>query len=376
MTLHTFYTLITGVIGACWGSFLNAAFYREAIDMSLAKPASHCPDCKQPIPPYFNIPVFGWALTKGKCFSCQRPISIHYPLIELLVAGLFIACLAITQTPLPACLFGALISLYAMGAVFDHKYFLLPNVTLDVTVLLAIAIAFTASGIVYPNLAQDWPGVVQHSSIRGLEVMLSGGAVLVFLLLAVKYTGELFVRRTEEFGGQMFIDKNGVRSIYPNGEEHVTLWENFVYTKVIPRGCVSVYSAPGMQEDQAPMIFLDGDVVIYDGSVRFKNVEVDLDKGIELRAEELYICRNAMGLGDIRLAASLGTILGLNYGLAEMFFLACCTGSLHGAYLRRKDRRLPFGPHLMIATAYVVISRHALVPQVRSLLALLHNAFR
>jgi len=26
MTLQTFYTIITGAIGACWGSFLNAAF--------------------------------------------------------------------------------------------------------------------------------------------------------------------------------------------------------------------------------------------------------------------------------------------------------------------------------------------------------------
>ena len=69
-----------------------------------------------------------------------------------------------------------------------------------------------------------------------------------------------------------------------------------------------------------------------------------------------------MGLGDVLLAPSLGILLGFNIGLFEMFLLASMTGTAHGLYLKRNDRRLPFGPHLMGATAYVILSRYHLAP--------------
>lgn len=99
-----------GVISLCIGSFLNVVIYRtpkmmeqewkqdcqmllhpeQAIidesKITLSKPDSSCPKCKQPIRWYQNIPVISWLALRGKCGSCKNPISIRYPLIELLTA--------------------------------------------------------------------------------------------------------------------------------------------------------------------------------------------------------------------------------------------------------------------------------------------------
>ena len=53
---------------------------------------SHCPKCKKPLHWYENIPLLSWALQGGKCRGCKTPISIQYPLVELLTGVLFLAC--------------------------------------------------------------------------------------------------------------------------------------------------------------------------------------------------------------------------------------------------------------------------------------------
>ena len=102
--------LTVGVLSLCIGSFLNVVIYRTPkmmeqewhtdcqlllhpeqpiIDeekLSLSKPASTCPKCKTSIRWYQNIPVISWLALRGKCGTCQNPISIRYPFIELLTA--------------------------------------------------------------------------------------------------------------------------------------------------------------------------------------------------------------------------------------------------------------------------------------------------
>ena len=53
---------------------------------------SHCPQCKKQLSWYENIPLLSWAIQGGKCRGCKAPISIQYPLVELLTALLFLAC--------------------------------------------------------------------------------------------------------------------------------------------------------------------------------------------------------------------------------------------------------------------------------------------
>src|SRR5688500_2001939 len=53
---------------------------------------SHCPHCKRQLSWYENIPVFSWAIQRGRCRGCGARISLHYPLLELLTKLLFVAC--------------------------------------------------------------------------------------------------------------------------------------------------------------------------------------------------------------------------------------------------------------------------------------------
>ena len=86
-----FFPLASAVFGACIGSFLNVCIYRIPKNESIVRPGSHC-GCGQPIAWYDNIPVLSWLILRGRARCCGRPFSFRYPAIELLTAGLFLAC--------------------------------------------------------------------------------------------------------------------------------------------------------------------------------------------------------------------------------------------------------------------------------------------
>lgn len=73
------------------GSFANVIIYRLPRGENIAWPGSHCPKCQAPIRWFHNVPIFGWLVLRGRCASCKQPISYRYPLVELLMASLFLA---------------------------------------------------------------------------------------------------------------------------------------------------------------------------------------------------------------------------------------------------------------------------------------------
>ncbi len=77
-------------IGACVGSFLNVVIWRMPRGKSIVSPPSHCPQCQHKLAWFENIPVISWCFLRGKCRSCKLPISVKYPLGELLTAFLYL----------------------------------------------------------------------------------------------------------------------------------------------------------------------------------------------------------------------------------------------------------------------------------------------
>ena len=77
------------VLGLLIGSFLNVVIWRVPRGESVVSPPSHCPGCDRPIRPVDNIPVVSWLLLRGRCRYCHEPISVRYPLVELLTAVVF-----------------------------------------------------------------------------------------------------------------------------------------------------------------------------------------------------------------------------------------------------------------------------------------------
>jgi leader peptidase (prepilin peptidase) / N-methyltransferase len=105
------WVLIAGIFGLVIGSFLNVVILRlparldalwqqeardvlglegvaEPLPPGIVRESSHCPHCKHRLAIYDNIPLFGWLLLRGRCRYCHAPISVQYPLVELLTAVL------------------------------------------------------------------------------------------------------------------------------------------------------------------------------------------------------------------------------------------------------------------------------------------------
>ena len=76
-------------IGMCVGSFLNVCIHRLPKEgASIISPPSACPECGASIRWYDNIPVISYLLLRGRCRGCKTPISIRYPIVEM-ITGLF-----------------------------------------------------------------------------------------------------------------------------------------------------------------------------------------------------------------------------------------------------------------------------------------------
>lgn len=79
---------LTAVFGLCIGSFLNVLVWRLPREEGIGG-RSRCPGCKSPLPWAQLLPIASYAMQRGRCRSCGKPISPRYPIIEAATAILF-----------------------------------------------------------------------------------------------------------------------------------------------------------------------------------------------------------------------------------------------------------------------------------------------
>lgn len=94
---------------------------------NLAVPRSRCPGCQQEISAWQNIPVISYLLLRGRCGSCQNPISVRYPIVEF-ITMLLSVIVAWQLGPTPQAVLGIVVTwfLVAMSMIdIDHQ--LLPD---------------------------------------------------------------------------------------------------------------------------------------------------------------------------------------------------------------------------------------------------------
>jgi leader peptidase (prepilin peptidase) / N-methyltransferase len=82
-------TVIAGVLGLAFGSFLNVCVSRWPDEKSVLKPRSYCPGCQRTLAWWENIPLVSWLFLRGRCRTCHEPIGYRHPLVELAVGGLW-----------------------------------------------------------------------------------------------------------------------------------------------------------------------------------------------------------------------------------------------------------------------------------------------
>ena len=148
--------------GLCFGSFLNVCIYRLPRGQSVVTPRSACPHCGDPIPLYHNLPVLSWLILRGKCRSCNEPISPRYLVVELLTGLLFLGCylhFGLTLAMLKCAVFGFLL----VGLIFtDAETKLLPDaMTLPG---LALGIGFSLVVPVNDLASRIMPGMVSYAT--------------------------------------------------------------------------------------------------------------------------------------------------------------------------------------------------------------------
>lgn len=102
--------VFAAVFGLMIGSFLNVVIHRvpkmmqresdNYVAQESGKPLPHtdrynimvprsaCPKCGHQITALENIPVISYLFLRGKCVECKTPISVRYPIVELLTGAL------------------------------------------------------------------------------------------------------------------------------------------------------------------------------------------------------------------------------------------------------------------------------------------------
>ena len=144
---------IAALFGAVIGSFLNVCILRWGAEPkeSVVRPPSHCPRCGIGLRWYDNVPIVSWLVLRGRCRGCRAPISIQYPLIELLTAVIW-AFMFWRYGPSLEALRGAAFATILLGiAMTDARAYIIPDEFslggLALGVLFALAAGKQAFGI-------------------------------------------------------------------------------------------------------------------------------------------------------------------------------------------------------------------------------------
>jgi leader peptidase (prepilin peptidase)/N-methyltransferase len=123
----TLFTIYLALVGAALGSFLNVCIYRWPAGESVVRPRSKCPGCDSTIAWYDNIPILSWLLLRGRCRRCDARISIQYPLVELVVMGIWLVAALLLGPGLEAVRAAIFLTLLLGIAIIDGRHRIIPD---------------------------------------------------------------------------------------------------------------------------------------------------------------------------------------------------------------------------------------------------------
>ena len=164
-----FYAFIAFLLGASLGSFVNVVALRTVADKKWwGNERSKCDKCGRILSFYDLLPVLSYLILRGKCRSCNAPISLRHIISELLmgfIAALLVCYLGFSQSlilslaMLPFLLFHTLTDIES-GYIYDFWCFAM------VIVALSLRLLGGSSGV-----------------IDGLLGMVLGFGVILFIIL-------------------------------------------------------------------------------------------------------------------------------------------------------------------------------------------------
>lgn len=310
--------LLATVFGACVGSFLQACYFRIPLGRSVVWPGSACPSCSRLLRWYDNLPILGWLLLRGKCRFCRDAIPFRYLWMEVLCAiwGFMLMSWTLKDELAPVELAGLIFIGYTslLLATIDFTHMVLPD-SLSLTPLWVgmfySSTTATASDIEF-SVVDQWSELIASLVLLGWLMTCKGWLrSWVWVLLGFK--------AAEAFDNWFYSRNGGLRI-------RVALF----WTVAVTVGfyvCFQVSAHRLLDSMVMTTIFL---------GARY------LGRAMS--------GREALGLGDVKLVASVAWFLGLEGALLACG-LACCTGTIEAicrSGLRMK-KELAFGTHLCSA---------------------------
>ena len=185
-TLNTLFGVLSFVVGAMVGSFLNVCVYRLPQGLSVVRPGSRCPKCENPIAWHDNIPILSWLVLGAKCRNCGTAISWQYPLVEAITATLFFLVYWKFGMTLASPVYMLLAASLVLVTFVDLTDWTIPNEVTFPGIPVGVGCAVTA--MVYPD-----SGLLLDRPLWSMLGVLVGGGVLYGLdlgsLLILKKRG-------------------------------------------------------------------------------------------------------------------------------------------------------------------------------------------
>lgn len=359
----TLFAVLAALIGSLIGSFGNVVVWRLPRGESVAFPPSHCPRCDHRLGPLELVPVLSWLALRGRCRHCGAPISPRYPLVEALMAAVFLA-VALVWPPLTSGLaflpLWIVLAMLIMAALIDLDHYILP----DALTLPAVALGVLGAFVTRETLTSAAPDLPTPAA--ALVGALAGAGVLAL----INRVGALVLRRFADTKERLFpvsLDQvnvaavvgalagpwwgvaAGAASVLVNllARRTVRLPEPLAY------GLWAVALVLSTTTFTVPTVTAVGGSVLAAGAWALIGAAYwwihDLVKP-DPTAEQAEDDQEpvAMGFGDVKLAAALGALLGWEKLLVCVLF-AVVLGALFGVIgrLAGGKRVIPFGPYLL-----------------------------
>ncbi|MBI5683008.1 MAG: prepilin peptidase [Deltaproteobacteria bacterium] len=167
--------LLIFALGAVIGSFLNVCIHRIPEGKSIISPPSSCQNCSNSIRFYDNIPIISYLILRGKCRYCKTPISIQYPVVEILSGFFAVITLYYFGFSIDSFIYFTFIDSLIIIAFIDFKHQIIP----DSISLPGIAIGFVCSFFLNDITPLD--------SFAG--ILIGGGSLFIFLYSYEKIRG-------------------------------------------------------------------------------------------------------------------------------------------------------------------------------------------
>jgi leader peptidase (prepilin peptidase)/N-methyltransferase len=373
---HHAFLIITAFIfavGACVGSFLNVVIWRLPRNESLSFPPSHCPKCNHQIGAWENIPLLSYLILRGRCHVCKESISLRYPTIELLVSLLFGAVWwRVWSLGLPlgtGILYFYLAASLVAVILIDWEHMIIPNKITYTGMGLALVVAAIRPGawasnadegmfgmMVWEGLQQHFPSLVGRMRLLSLSFVFSGllvggGFLLLVLEMGKRLYGNLTVKVDEPVEFTMTKRQFSIAGHWDaTWEETLSRRSDGFQADVTEvTECQLAEGATGpAPAATAGTLTVTAQTASLEGQ-SLPLADISCFKG---RIKRWRIPREVLGLGDVKLMAMFGALLGAE---ATIFILliGSLSGFAVGLFRMVRDRRkahsaLPFGPFLSL----------------------------